>query len=219
LRVLFRVGVGFAALVALYVVGFWGLAFVPVNTAYSPRAEGIGIYVSSNGLHTSLVLPVRTDEFDWATDLPAAHFPESPAWATHVMFGWGDRGFLLEARKLTDVRVSTALAALTYLSSAAMHVEYLEPSQLWDTARTLYLDGAEYRALVAYVRASFARDEHGLVRPIPDAHYNDRDAFYEGVGRYGAFYTCNTWTNDGLSLIGVRTACHALFAGGVMRHL
>ncbi len=216
---LLRAGLGFVAFVVLYAVGFWAIALVPVNTGWVARSEGIEVWVSTNGMHTSLVLPIRTSEFDWTTELLAAHVREVPWWATHMIIGWGDRGFFLEARTLADVRVSTALAALTYLSSSAVHVEYLAPAQLGEAARRLYLNGAEYRTLVAYVRASFARDASGNVRPIEGAHYNDYDAFYEGVGRYGAFYTCNTWTNEALAGIGVRTACYAVFAGGVMRHL
>lgn len=219
LRALVRAGLGFVAAVMLYAVGFWAIALVPINGGRAPRSEGTEIFVSTNGLHTSLVLPLRTAEFDWTIDVPTAHFRDVPSWATHALFGWGDRGFFLEARTLADVRVTTALAALTYLSRSAMHVEYLHPDQLSPEARSFRVDAAEHRALVAFIRASFARDADGRTVPIVGEHYNECDAFYEGVGRYGAFYTCNTWTNEALRTIGVPTAWYAVFAGGVMRHL
>ena len=31
-----------------------------------------------------------------------------------------------------------------------------------------------------------------------NAQYNENDAFYEAIGSYSIFHTCNTWTNNTL---------------------
>lgn len=57
----------------------------------------------------------------------------------------------------------------------------------------------QYRILIQHVVESL---ETGVDKKAiyinTTAQYGDSDAFYEALGSYSMFYSCNTWTNDGL---------------------
>jgi uncharacterized protein (TIGR02117 family) len=195
------------------------LCLVPVNTGYVPAASGIEMFVSHFGVHVDFVLPVRSEARDWSRLVPPALFPYVPPEADFIAFGWGDRGFYVETPTWSDLRCGTAVAALTYQGGSAMCVEYLPRPAPGPNKRRLLLTEAQYAALCAHVEAGFARDAAGRVRPILRRYAFGNHAFFEGTGRYGLFYSCNTWVNEGLRKIGVRTGAWALFAFGVMRHL
>lgn len=217
-RVLVRGLLGFVAAVALYIVGFWAVGLVPVNTGHVQPATGVAIWVLHRGVHVDFALPLRNEIHDWTSDISFSHFDELPSDPSYVIVGWGDRGFYLETPQWSDLRVSTALRALSYTGRTAVHVGLMPLPATNEHQRRIVLRPEQYRDLVAYVRGSFARDEEGRVQPIPGVHYH-MDAFYEGVGAYGLFHTCNTWVNEGLRRIGVRTALWAVFGASVMRHL
>jgi len=210
---------GFVAAVALYVVGFWALGLIPVNTGSRQPATGVEVWVIHRGVHVDFAVPLRHEVHDWLSELDVADFDGEPMSASYLVVGWGDRGFYLETPTWSDLRASTALQALSYTGHTALHVELMGLPATDLSQRRLVLTTAQYRELVAYIRAAFARDADGRVRPIPGAHYGHHDAFYEAVGTYGVFHTCNTWVNEGLRRIGVRSALWAVFASSVMRHL
>jgi uncharacterized protein (TIGR02117 family) len=209
---------GVLGFVAAYFVGFWLIGMVPVNTDHVEPREGIPIWIRHGGVHVSFVVPIQDEVHDWRREFAAAHFDYVPPEATHVLIGWGDRGFYLETPEWADLRCGTALRAVSYCGRAAMHAVLIPFPATSDWQRRVVLTPPQYRRLVDYVRASLARDTEGRVRPIAGVHYGD-DAFYEAVGTYGLFHTCNTWVNRGLSRIGVRTALWAVFGSSVMRHL
>ena len=43
----------------------------------------------------------------------------------------------------------------------------------------------------------------GRATVIPDSGYDANDAFYEALGGYNAFETCNTWAGRGLRQAGL----------------
>jgi uncharacterized protein (TIGR02117 family) len=180
----------------------------------------VPIWVFASDVHTDLILPVRHPAHDWSDEFPVEDFLGVGAcFTTHVVFGWGDRGFYLEAGEWDELRLSTALRAMSYLGRSAMHVAYMTAPLTTDDQRRVVLSETQYRDLVAFIRAGFARDAHGRPQPIGGHCYTTHDAFYEGVGRYGLFYTCNTWTNEALRRIGVRTSMWAVFPHSIVRHL
>jgi uncharacterized protein (TIGR02117 family) len=184
-------------------------------------ADGVQVFVVSNGFHTDIVVPMQAQGVDWALELQAEHFTgANPVAASHAGFGWGDRGFYLTTPTLMDIDAGTAFEALFDSSGSLMHVT------LWGgtpvpgpTVRPLRLTSAQYTQLTANLRASFQRDAAGAVRPIPGAGYRYYDAFYEGVGTYSLFETCNEWTAAQLRRIGVAVGWWAPFPFGVMWHL
>jgi uncharacterized protein (TIGR02117 family) len=217
-----RAALAFAVCLFLYLLAAVVLTLIPVNSDWQQPATGVEIFVISNAWHAEFTVPMTNEVVDWRQWVKDEHFRDPWPRPTHVRFGWGDRGFMLEVPKIADLRPGVALRALFMLSTTAVHV-YQEPSPplLGPRVRRLVVTPEQYRRLVEHIQASVARDADGAWRHIARRGHSTSgdDTFYEGTGRYSLFYTCNVWTNEGLSRMGVRTGLWAPFAPCVLWHL
>lgn len=204
---------GLLALPALYLVLALLLGAIPVNRHWKPAAEGVVVWLTTNGVHAGFALPARDPAMDWTRLFPPENARVAQPLRTGdvVYVGWGDRTFFLEVPTWSDLKVSTAAYALSGLDRTAMHVEYGAPPVEGPQARRLVLTREEYVRLVAYIHASTMLDTKGHAVWIKGHAYGDGDAFYESTGHYSLFVTCNQWTRDALSVSGVRTAAWAPF--------
>ncbi|MBL8724122.1 MAG: TIGR02117 family protein [Planctomycetes bacterium] len=218
-----------AALLAallLYLGLAWLLSRWAVPGEPQVAAGSVEIGLLTSPVHTDVLLPLQHEHADWATWLPRAAFPGAVAACTHVAIGWGDRGFFLEAPTWADLRLGTALVAISGVGRAAMHVEFLPdldwPAQ-WpgNTVQRVRIDAAHYRRLVEFVQGAFARTATG--QPVPIAargySYDGRDAFFEALGHYSLVRTCNVWTTAALRAAGLPTPLWSPFPGAVGRFL
>lgn len=205
-------------LAGAYTLAGYGLGALALDSGEQvPAGEGVPIFVYSNGYHASLVLPLRAAGIDWAERFPAADFARPQPMATHVMLGWGERDFYMNTRTLADAQAGTAVRAILGLGGAVMHVALIGEPAPGASVRPLMLSTARYAALAAYADASFARDAAGGLRLHPGRGYGGHDAFYEGIGRYTAFNTCNEWVGRGLRLAGVPAGIWTPFASSLLR--
>lgn len=204
----------------LYVAAGFGLAWIPVNTAFHPDLRGVRIAVLHNGVHADLVLPLQTAQMDWWDLLSPDDFVQDTTAYGYAAFGWGNRAFYLETPTWNDVRVATVLRVLLGCGGSALHVD------LWQhlpapgpQCRHTWVSQAQYGRLVASVRRSFALTDGGRARSIPGARYFATDAFYEAEGHYHLFRTCNVWTGGALRDAGVRVGWWTPFARSVFLQL
>ena len=214
----------FFTFVWVYVGVFYGLSLIEVSQSTAEAAqqlqtedlkeieEEIPIYLSTNGVHTDFVLPVANEIVDWRSVLALANTQVN--W---VAFGWGDRGFYLDTPTWSDLKLTTALGALSGTGKTAMHVTTYTYFVKDSSAVELKLTKAEYSALTAYIDASFQK-KVGLYQQIETEGYSSSDAFYEAKGSYSLFYTCNTWVNQGLKRINQKAALWTLHDQGIFRH-
>lgn len=193
------------------------LGLVPVNRDFRPAREeagGVVIYLRTNGVHAEFVLPAR-GAVDWTREFAPLSIIDTKRRATvagldWIAFGWGDRNFYLETPHWRDLRARTAFVALSGQGRGAMHVEYLAHPADYRSVRVV-IDENQYREVVDYVRAGFARDQQGRPLRIDHPGYFDTDAFYEGTGSYTLWLTSNEWVRRGLAAAGIRTAMWAPF--------
>ena len=195
------------------------LSFVPVNSEYtgSIPEDGVLIYVQSNGAHTDLVVSVQNAIRDWQELIDFADYRDG---AYHyIAFGWGDKGFYLNTPTWSELKMSTALDALSGRGGTALHVTLYSGIKESDRTRAVWLTSEQYHNLTAHIESSFYRSEGGEpVRIEAITYTSGYDHFYEALGTYTCFYTCNSWTNEGLKKAGVRTALWAPVEWSVMRH-
>ncbi len=121
----FKLLVGISAFLGTYVLAALVLSIIPINPnfkSFPNDSAGIDIYVRSNGVHTDIVLPL-SDEV--RALIPQADLHNGDGQLKYVSFGWGDKGFYLDAPTWADLKVSTAFVATFGLGSTAMHVEAL----------------------------------------------------------------------------------------------
>ena len=192
------------ALPVAYLAAALVLGLIPVNAEFRPAADGVAIFLRTNGVHAELVLPTKAEGVDWSGDLRAGDMRNLAAPLPWIAFGWGDAEFFTSTPTWADLRPSTALVALSGTGDGAMHVEYLKTPASY-AGREIRLSRAQYGQLVQYIHASFERDGQGRPRRLPAAGYFDTDAFYAAVPRYTFWFTSNDWVRRGLATAGVRT--------------
>ena len=218
-----RLSAKFVFTIALAGAGYLAAALIlglfPVNADFKQPENGITIFVRTNGVHSDLALPVRTDTIDWAVEFPNGHFLGPLDRASYIGFGWGDREFYLKTKTWRDVDHVAAVKSLFGLQETVMHVQYMEPSRFSGEFIAVTLTTAQYERLVAYIRATLRRDGNGAAIPIDGAHYGMLDAFYAANGSYSAIYTCNEWVRGGLSVAGVRAPWWAPFDAALFYQL
>jgi uncharacterized protein (TIGR02117 family) len=195
-----------------------GLSF-PINTDYNPENGEIEIFVTSNGIHTDVCLPVQDSLINWTEFIDHRDFGinQNPKF---ISIGWGDKDLYLDTPGWSDLSLSTAVNAAFIPSTTAMHVTYFSRKPIESQSiKRCVITKEKYKELIGFIKQSFVINPDMTTQLIPNAGYNPEDNFYEAKGSYYLFRTCNTWTNDALAIAGVRTSALALSENGILRHL
>jgi uncharacterized protein (TIGR02117 family) len=204
--------------VLLYLCSAWALSRIAVNKDNVAKDE-VTIYILSNGVHTDIVVPVKTDLMDWSQSILFEHTTGKDTTAKFVGFGWGDKGFYLETPTWADLKFSVAFKAAFALSTSAIHATFHHQVQEGEQCRKIQMGATEYKQLVDYISSGFKRTETGnLMYIATNANYGTTDAFYEAVGSYSLFHTCNTWANNALKACGQKAALWTPFDTGIFYH-
>lgn len=215
LKILGLTLVSMVAFVAVYFACAYAFAKIAVNTQQQQQGH-IPAFILTNGVHTDIVMPVRTPYIDWSREILFANTHRSDTTAKWIAFGWGDKGFYLETPTWGDLKFSTAFKAMFGLSHSAIHATFHDTIKPGENARALYLTESQYKSLVAYIQQSLQHDEQKKpVYIITNANYGPDDAFYEGIGSYSLFHTCNTWANNGLKSCGQKACYWTPFDTGI----
>ena len=181
-------------------------------------APKVRIYVLSNGVHTDVVLPVKSDAFDWRLIFPKTQFLHVFDDADLIAFGWGDAEFYLQTPSWSALKFSTAIRALMGANQALLHVEYLAPRQLPERIFPLDLTTQQYRRLRAHIMQTLALPSTNAQVRFAKG-YGASDAFFQARGTYSPIYTCNSWTGDALRQAGVKISRWTPFPVSVTWHL
>ena len=217
LRILLRTLLVLVTLALLYVLVALVLSRIGVP-AEEWGGNDVTAYIHSNGVHTDIVVPVRSADKDWTHSVPYAHTKDKDSTANWLAFGWGDKGFYLETPTWDDLTARVAFRAMFALGGSAMHTTFHKEMEEGPQCKQITLSHAQYLRLIAFIEQSFAMDAQGNTQLIPTtASYGTTDAFYEGTGNYHFFHTCNTWTNDALKACGQRACVWTPTAGGILR--
>ncbi len=218
LRILWKSVLYVLMFVILYVTVTFLLSRIPVNTTDNDQAKDVPIYISTNGVHTDVIFPLKTAYFDWSKTVSIAATKAKDSTRQFVAFGWGDRGFYLNTPEWSDLKLSTACEAAFYLGTSAMHVTFLHEPNETESCRKIWISHKEYAQMTDFVVKSLQTDPSGNAMPIADAGYGNNDAFYEAKGKYNLFYTCNSWANNALKSGDQKAALWTLTDGGIFCH-
>ena len=191
------------AIPLLYVSAAAVGAAIPGNPGWREAERGVTIYVRSNGIHTDIVMPARAAGTDWLPLLPPAHVKRPELADGWVAVGAGERAFYLETPRWSDLKPATALKA-AWGGDILLHVEHLPEPWPDQDSRPVTLSPDEYRRLARAIRSHFRPDPAGRTIPLLGRGYFEYDVFYEAVGRYDGFATCNQWTGRMLREAGVK---------------
>ena len=185
-------------------------SLIPASPKVQPPAQGVTIYVYTNGVHSGLVVPAVNALHDWRARVPASDLPDSHRAGRWLLFGWGERNFYLNTPTWDKVDPLIVLRAAIGSNATLMHVDHLQRVWSGPDLRPIMLTPAQYRALAKAIDADFAPGTaiHG---------YGADDVFYPGRGQYSALRTCNEWTGGKLRDIGVRVGAWTPLSWSVMR--
>jgi uncharacterized protein (TIGR02117 family) len=213
----------------IIVVAFLGLLLVPLlygaaavaggllpaNRNWTPADEGVVVFIRTNGVHTWIMVPTISPGMDWRPLLPATDIRDPRLAGEYLAIGWGNREFYLNTPTWNDLTAARAFHALFANGPSLMHVDH-EPRPRPDTYhRPLILTQSEYLRLSRFILAGFQRGPNGFI-PLRDRGYDRSDIFYEAVGPYNLFITCNVWTGRALRDAGVRMGVWTPFEQSIM---
>lgn len=204
-------------MIVLYVGSAFVLSYIPVNSDFkSCDQKCVQIYLLTNGVHTDLVLPIRSRHKDWSESIAFKHTQSKDSLMNFIAFGWGERQFYLETPTWAELKLGTAVRALFVPSPAAMHVTYYKYMAESKDCKKISISWMEYNQMVEYIDDSFRRNTEGGFTLIKNLSYGDDDCFYEAKGKFHLFYTCNTWTNNGLKHSGLRASVWTPFDRAIL---
>lgn len=189
---------------------------VPANPGWREPADGITIFIRTNGVHTWIMVPTVTAEMDWRAITPAAHIRDPRYAGNYLAFGYGNRDFYLNTPRWEDLRLRTAVTAAFGGGRSLMHVEHEWDPRPNEDQRSFRVTRDQYRKLAAKILASFELDRSDRTVPLLGRGYGPADVFYEARGPYNAFLTCNEWTGAALRASGIRMGLWTPLSGSVM---
>ena len=189
-------------------------SLVPANSGWQEPHSGIPIFVETNGVHVSLILPMAIAGQDLSDLIRPEHLDNRDLYGTHAMIGWGHGAVYRNAQTWGDVRSGDIGSAIIGSYDTTLHIYHLVDPKPTSIRKSFRVTEAQYRAIIGEVRASF-KLTNGRSRAYPA--YGPNNLFYDSVGRYSAVNTCNEWTGGILRRAGVRVGAWTPVGGGVMR--
>lgn len=190
-------------------------SLIPVNKDQIPRTGEVPAFLETNGVHTTIVVPVENEMVNWLNFVDTSHTLSRQADPEYISFGWGDLEFYENTPEWKDLTPETAYKALFKKTPSAMHVHFFKEVTESENNIKIYLDEQQYRQIEVFLKNSFDRNQNGDPKVIPDLRYGNNDAFYEATGSLTLFNTCNTWTNKALKTAGLRACLWTPFDKGI----
>lgn len=218
LRTLSFTILGIVSFVILYIIAVLILSRIPVNADVAKADKGIEIYLLSNGVHTDVVVPVKSKIIDWSDKVQFQNTKSKDTTAKYLAFGWGDKGFYLNTPTWADLKFSTAFKAASGLSSSAMHCTFYKRMKEDELCRKIIITEKQYEQLTKFIQNSFQMKNGQNINIVTDAVYGNYDVFYEAKGSYNLFYTCNTWTNNALKSASQKACLWTVYDKGILYH-
>jgi uncharacterized protein (TIGR02117 family) len=198
-------------------------ALTPTKWFYdSTQPCDVSIYVINVGLHSDIILPVRTDNFYWNGFIPLEEIgTDTNQNYNYLGIGWGEHDFYINTPSVADIKVSTVLKALFYPNnSAVMHVRGFNnlPDEKYFDIKCVRISYKQYLRLVEFIKKSFSLDRKGNILRIANG-YNAYGGFYNASGTYSILRNCNNWTAEALKIADVNTPTWSSFSTPIMWHM
>jgi len=207
----------FLLLIGLYFLCAEIFSSIIVNKSQNYPKE-TEIYISTNGFHTDIIMPVKTEMVDWSEKIKFSHTKSGDSIQNFVAVGWGNRDFFINIPSWSELDFSIAVRAVLGMGPSAMHAEFLKSVWEDESCLKIELSNSQYIDLVNFIESYFKKDSLGGFINIPTANtYGNNDAFYEAKGRLTAFFTCNTWVNSALKSAGLRSCLWTPFQRGIFK--
>lgn len=186
---------------------------------YSQTDCTIPIYISKQGIHTDIIVPVKNKYFNWYQYLRLNEIGrDANSEYKYLSFGWGDRAFMLETPTSASINPVTAFNALFLATPSTVQVQGYAVFPQNEETKCVKISGTNYLKIVNFINNSFQLDAGGNKLKISYG-YQDSDSFYEANGSYSILRTCNDWTAEALREAGINTPLWSTLSSSIMLHL
>jgi uncharacterized protein (TIGR02117 family) len=204
----------------LLVIGlYFAAAFIgssiPSNANAVQPKDGIPIFVETNGVHVSLIVPITLGGEDLSDLIRPDQLREPAFYGTHAMIGWGHGGVYRHSETWAKVRSGDVASAVFGSDDVLLHIYHLSDPQVAPGRKMLRVTPDQYHSIIRQIRAAFLLNARGESQESPA--YGPDNVFYMAHGHYTAIHTCNSWSGDVLRGAGVRTGIWTPMPGGVMK--
>ena len=210
------------AVICIYMLIFLVISPFSIEAEKTSDPKTETIYITTNGIHSDIMLPIRHPLKDWKKTLSLEKGLAVDTFQTHLKFGWGDKNFFLRTKEWSDMEVGTVVNTVFGRGPGAMHLilctpKDLNPSDLVE----LQVTKKQYRRLCAFIHRSFqfeSPEKSGQARKakaIDNHPYGTYDFFFDSSIEYNMTYTCNTWTNNALKRAGQKACLWTPFKGAI----
>ena len=203
-------------IIAVYLIGVFVIPFIPVSAEKTNEPKDVDIYILTNGVHTDIVVPIKSDVYDWSTLLPFENTISKRTDFNYVSIGWGDKGFYLDTPTWAELKLSTALIAGFGLGNAALHITYYDEITEDDLTYKIKISKKQYSLIIDTIKNSLQYKDEKPINIKTTSQYGENDAFYEAIGSYSIFHTCNTWTNNLLKKASLPASFWVAFDDGIL---
>ncbi len=201
--------------VGVYMAAALGGSHIPANNGWKQPKEGIDIFVETNGVHVSLIVPLSAAGEDLSDLIRPDQLSDPMLYGTHAMIGWGHGRVYRNAETWNDVKSGDIASAIVGSDFTTLHVYHLVDPQALQHRKKLRVTEKQFRSIISQIKATFRLNQQG--QSIAHPAYSADNIFYDSYGHYSAIQTCNSWTGDILRNSGVRIGVWTPLPGGVMR--
>ena len=192
---------------AVYILVSLILTFIPVNYEEHSKTNE-SIYLSSNGVHLSIVLPkIQLDP----KILNGLKYSKNDQ---YFGFGWGDRNFYLNTPNWSDLTFKNAFKALFLKTSTLIHLtRYSTIEGSWVEIK---VNQNQLNKINRYISKTFFLNPQNKKILLNNRGYSYNDDFYEASGSYSCFKTSNSWVNTGLKESDIKACLWTPFDFGLL---
>lgn len=220
--------------VALTVVAFMVIylcfaivgGIVPANSSWNnlagnypiaPTVSGsdpIDIFVETNGVHVSIILPLENDDGILSNTLYSNAPQKSQRNAQFAMIGWGHKDVYQNAQDWNDLTAADAFSAAFGTGDALLHIYHVGKPKPNNYRKKIRITRGQYLHIINNISSYFKYDENEKLRTFKG--YGNNDIFYDAHGRYSALNTCNTWAGRILREAGIKIGYWTPFSQSIM---
>ncbi|PKV52680.1 uncharacterized protein (TIGR02117 family) [Aquimarina sp. MAR_2010_214] len=191
-----------------YLIASLILTYIPVNEKKDSKEKNHTIYLSSNGVHLEIIIAKNDLNIILLNDQLDA--PQ----AQYFSFGWGDKNFYIETPLWADLTFVNGFQALFLNTSTLLHVT--RHSSVQEDWVALHINQEQLKKINQYISTTFRLNAENKKIVLPGLGYYKNDDFYEAIGSYTCFNTCNSWVNTGLKQSDIKACLWTPFDFGLL---
>ena len=200
--------------IGTYMIAAWVGSHIPANSQWQQPSEGIDIFVETNGVHVSLIVPMSAAGEDLSDLIRPDQLANTDLYGTHAMIGWGHGRVYRNAQTWSDVKSGDIASGIVGSDFTTLHVYHLIDPMPLTYRKTFKVTQKQYHHIIRQIRASFLLNAQG--ESIAHSAYASDNLFYDSKGHYSAINTCNSWTGSILRNAGVKMGIWTPLPGGIM---